>query len=449
MKLYTPDFKKLNKITPKKITVSIYGLGKMGLPLACVFADSGFNVIGTDINKQLINSINKLRNPIEGEKGLDILLKKVVKSKKLTATLDGAMASKNSDIKIIIVPTLIDQKNNPNLKPIEDVVSKIAKGLQKGDIVILESTAPAGTTLNVIGKKLEKLTGLVLNKDFSVAHCPERTSSGTAIENIRGNPSPKIISGSDKLTLEIMKLIYERINLKGVVVVENLTVAELVKVWEGVYRDVNIAFANNLYLACRDMGVNAFDVIEACNTDKFCNILKPGPGVGGHCIPVYPYFILKKTKVGNKLLNLSRQINDGMTDHVIKLIEEVLEEKGRRLRNSDILVLGIAYRSGVKEIRKSPAINVLKKLKSLAKNVYTHDPNFSPDEIEVLGFKYKKGFSGIDCVLVMTRESEFKKINWTKAKDLRTKSLVDTQKIIDEKKLQLLDFSFRRLGYAK
>lgn len=449
MKLYNLSRVKFKNINLSDITISVYGLGKMGLPLAAVFAKHNFKVIGVDTNKKIVGCINNGVNPISREKGLSSLIRKVAKTGFLKATTDGTKASGISDIKIIIIPIYLDHKNNPDLTILKDVVKKIAGGLKKGDIVILESTAPAGTTLNIIGKMLEKISGLKLNIDFGVAHCPERISSQTAIDDIEGRLCPKIVGGSDLKTTQIVEYIYQTINKQGVIPVQNPTVAELVKIWGEIYRDVNIAFANNLYLSCKEFGVDAFEVINATNTNPYCKILTPGPGVGGHCIPVYPYFILNADKSNNQLLKLARQINDSMSAHVINLAKEALKEKNITLEQANILILGIAYRSGVKETRKSPGIKIAQELKSKAKEVYVYDPLFNKKETESFGLKYKKDFSHIDCIIIATNERAFKKINWEKAaQQLNTKTVIDTKNIINLKILTNLGFAIRRLGYA-
>lgn len=450
MKLYTLPISKLKKINPKQITISVFGLGKMGLPLAATFAKHNFKVIGVDTNDKTVEHINSGKNPVQEEAGLTELIQKVVKKKQLTATTDGIKASKDSDIKVIIIPIYLDSKNNPDLSILKDVIGTIAKGLNKGDIVILESTAPAGTTINKIGKELEKLSGLKLNQDFAVAHCPERISSLTAIKDIEGRLCPKIVGGSDAKTTKICELIYNKINKRGTIAVQSPTVAELVKMWGEIYRDVNIAFANNLYLSCKELGVDAFEVIKASNTNPYSRILTPGPGVGGHCIPVYPYFILNTNKQATELLKLSRKINDSMSEHVTDLLEDALKEKEIPLKEASILVLGIAYRGGVKETRKSPGIKIASELKNKAKKVFVYDPHFNAEETKNLGLVYKKDFTDVDGIIIATEEKIFKKMNWNKiAKEMKTKLVVDTKNLINLEKLTKLNFVVRRLGYAK
>lgn len=450
MKLYNLPLEKLNQIDPKDIKIAVYGLGKMGLPLAVTFAKHSFNVIGVDINKKTVEQINNGINPVSEEKGLSLILQKVIKKKLLKATTDGVQASKDSDIKVIIVPIFLDEKNNPDLTILEDVVGKIAGGLQKGDIVILESTAPPGTTLNIVGKMLENISGFTLNKDFGVAHCPERISSGTAITDIEGRLCPKIVGGSDLKTTHVTQFLYKKINQLGVITVQNPTVAEVTKIWGEVYRDINIAFANNLYLICRELGINASEVIKASNTNPYSRILTPGPGVGGHCIPVYPYFILNKTKSNQELLKLARKINDSMPKHFIDLAKDALNEKGIPFKKANILILGLAYRAGVKETRKSPGLKIAQELSDETPHIFAFDPLFNRREIESFGIQYKKGFSDIDCIIITTDENDFKKLDWKKIGDqMKTKIVVDAKNIINLQALNKMGFTVRRIGYAK
>lgn len=449
MKLYFPNIKNLEKIKTKDITIAIYGLGKMGLPLAVVFADYGFKVIGVGKNPKNVEKINRGINPVTGEENLDQMLKLVINKKNLSATTDGIEASKKSDVKIIIIPTFLTAINRPDLNIVEEVTENIAQGLNKGDIVILESTAPPGTTLNFIASLLEKISGLKLNKDFSVAHCPERTSSGTAIADIMGRLNPKIIGCSDKKTAKILEWLYRKINKKGVVVVSDPTIAEMVKVSEGLYRDLNIAYANNLYLICRELGIDSQEVIKAANTDRACHILSPGPGVGGHCIPVYPYFILNSVKKNKELIKLARSINDNMSNHIISLVEGALRENGKDLKEANILVLGIAYRGGVKETRKSPGIKITKEIIVRSKNVYVYDPMFNQDEIKDMGLEYKDNFKNIDCIIITTEQSEFKSLDWNFiSEQMKTKVVIDAKNIINKDNLEKLGFTIRRIGYA-
>lgn len=449
MKLYAQNTK-LDRSNILKAKIAVFGLGKMGLPLAVVFAHRGFDVTGVDINAKVAERVNAGKNPIYGEKNLSDLLMKAVEGKKFRATTDGILASSETDIKIIIVPTFLNEKKEPDLNIIKNVAVKIGKGLKKGDIVILESTAPPGTTRNVIGRILEKESKLKLNKDFSIAHCPERTNSGSAIADITGRINPKIIGASDRKTTRILKMIYGIINKKGVVAVRDLETAEMVKISEMVYRDVKIAYANTLALICDQLKISAKELIAAANTDAGCEILNPGPGVGGHCIPVYPYFVFSKVKNKLDLLKSARHINDSMSTYVIKLASEALEEKGKKLKDSNVLILGISYRGGVKETRLSPGIKICKEISKKCRKVFVFDPLFTEREAIKMGLKYKKDFRDIDCIIITAEHDQFRKINWKKvAEEIRTRTIVDGKSSIDASKLKRMDFSVRRIGYAE
>lgn len=452
MKIFNLQDKKIIKRLARsgKITLAVYGLGKMGLPLACVFAQKGFKVIGVDINKNVVKKINQGENPIIGELGLDNLLKKGIKNKKIIATSKGGEAARKADVMIIIVPTFLQKNKKPDLEIVKMVAKTIGQGMQKGSLVILESTVPPKTTEGIIKRILEKESGFVAGKNFGLAFCPERTNSGTAIADIQGRINPKIVGGFERKSSLAAQTIYELINQRGVIPVSSCTVAEMIKISEMVYRDVKIAYANSLALICDELGIDAKEVIRGANTDAGCEILKPGPGVGGHCIPVYPYFIFDKVKRGTPLLKSARRVNDAMPKYTVKLIQEALGVAGKDIKKSNILILGIAYRGNVKEVRLSPGIEIYHLLKGLANRVFVFDPLFSPKEIENYSLNYQESFQNIDCMVITADHQEFKKLNWSIiAKQMRTKIIVDTKDLINYRQLKKLGFIIKRIGYAQ
>ncbi len=272
------------------VTIAVYGMGKMGLPLAAVFADHGARVIGVDINERIVEMINRGENHVREEPGLDELVRRNVEAGRLRATTDGVKAAKEADVMIILVPTLTDERGNIKLGPVYDVAEKISQGLEKGDIVITEATMPPGTTESLI-PILEK-SGLKLG-EFGLAHAPERTMTGTAIRDITGQ-YPKIVGANDEKTLEAVIGIYGTINRKGVIPMSSIKAAEAVKVFEGVYRDVNIALANELAMWCEEHGLDALEVFRAANTQPYCHLHMPGAGVGGHCFAKGEFVFLDK-----------------------------------------------------------------------------------------------------------------------------------------------------------
>ena len=427
-----------------KVTIAVYGLGKMGLPLAAVFAEHGANVIGVDINEKVVNNINNGINHINEEPGLDELVRKNVEEGRLRATTDGVWAAKQADVMIIIVPTLTDDRGNLKLDPVYDVVRKISQGLEKGDIIITEATMPPGTTESLIA--ILKESGLKLG-EFGLAHAPERTMTGTAIRDITGQ-YPKIVGASDEKTLEAVVGIYETINKKGVIPMSSIKAAEAVKVFEGVYRDVNIALANELALWCEEYGLDALEVFKAANTQPYCHLHMPGAGVGGHCIPYYPWFIINLAKKTNpRLIKTAREVNDSMPHHVVELVIKGLNEIGKSLKGSNVLVLGLTFRGGVKEFTKSPAILIIKELKEWGAKVYAYDPLCTPEDAKRFGAEWKEDFKEIDAIVIVTDHKEFKNLDLDKiSKQVRSKVIIDGRNVLDAEKVVKLGFIYFRVG---
>ena len=426
------------------LTISVYGLGKIGLPLAAVFAENGAEVIGADINEALVEKINSGENPLPEEPGLSELVKKNVERGRLRATSDLKKAAQLSDVMVIIVPTLLDEHNNPDLSAVFSACEEISKGLEKGDLVIQESTVPPGTTQNVIVPILEK-SGLKVG-EFGVAHCPERVASGRAIKDITG-AYPKVVGGVDELSTRTAAALYKVINKKGVIPVSNATTAEAVKVFEGIYRDVNIALANQLALVCEELGIDAVEVFSVANTQPYSHLHMPGCGVGGHCIPVYPYFIMKTVRSDTSLLELSRRINDSMPQHVVSTLMKMLRSTG--VKRPKVLVLGLTFRGGVRETRYSPALKIVELLNEEGVDVYAYDPLLGKEEVERCArarYMPPDAFDG-DAVLIAADHQEFKRLDWSSlGRRMRNKIVVDGRQVVDVKALRRMGFKCTRVG---
>ena len=425
------------------MNATVFGVGKMGLPLAVAFASRGFNVTGVDLNQELVKKINAGKACLPEEPGVDELLAKTVAQGKFKATLDGVAAMKDADIAVILVPTLIHETESgikPDLSIVRQVAETIGKGIQKGTIVVTESTMPPGET-NKLAPIIEKQSGLKLNECFFLAHCPERTSSGTALRDIT-KQYPKVIGASSPKAAQKLKAIYEKVNSAGVIVVSDVKTAEAVKVFEGVYRDVNIALANELARVCERLGVDAGEVIGTANANgahPYTHLLKPGCGVGGHCIPYYPYFIM-----GNDtpIVSLARRTNDAMP---LRTVKRILAEGAR-----SVLVLGLTFRGGVKEFRKSPAIEMIKHFKERGVEVFARDPLCSDREVSEFGAEPKHDFKGVDAVIVATNHKEFKETNWKKAlQEMRGKTVFDGVGMLDQKTIEKAGGRYLAWGAAK
>jgi len=426
------------------IVIAVYGLGKIGLPLAAVFAENGANVLGVDVNENVVNSVNAGVNPIPEEPGLGGLVEQNVMAGRLCAMTDPVKAARQADIMVIIVPTLIDMNNNPDLSAVKAVCESIAKGLEKGDFVITESTLPPGATKNVVLPILEK-SGLKCG-EFGVAHCPERVSSGRIIEDIT-RAYPKIVGGVDEKSTGTAEAFYNVINKNGVIAVSDATTAEVVKVFEGIYRNVNIALANQLALVCEEIGVDAIEVFNAANTQPYSHLHRPGCGVGGHCIPVYPYFVIKTVKKSDtSLLELSCAINEGMPQYTVDKVKTELGE----IAGMNVLVLGLTYKGGVKETRYSPGLAIVRLLKEEGADVFAYDPLLEREEVEQFGATYSNPETAkdIDAVIIATDHHEFRNIDWNEIGErMRNKVIVDGRQVVNPNELREKGFRCYAIGH--
>lgn len=416
--------------------IAVWGLGKMGLPLACILADAGFEVTGIDIDENRVAAINAGENPVPEEPGLSTLLLSALERKCFKAVTTPVEAG----IHIVIIPILrTDTKADFSI--LKNVCTKIAAVLRKGDIVVLESTAPPGTCETFLNPLLET-SGLRAGKDFGVAHSPERTMTGTAIADITSK-YPKIIGASDSKTRQIVKEVYSKINTKGVVLVKDTKTAEAVKVFEGIYRDVNIALANELALYCEEAGIDVTEVIDTANTQPYCHLHKPGAGVGGHCIPVYPYFIMSEK---TPLVRTARKINESMPFHAVDLAEKLLEKRNISFEKAKIMLLGISFRGGVKEERYSPFFIVKDELIQRGVAVYAYDPLYTKEEVESYGIAFSSDFNGIDGIIILTDHEEFTSLDWNHICQAGVKVVVDGRNILDGEYIASLGVEYSGIG---
>jgi len=400
-------------LTAGRVPVAVYGLGKMGLPLAAVFADVTGNVIGVDVDESVVASVNAGDCHVAREPGLPELVAEVVERNALRAVADPKAGALQGRLHVVMVPTLLNDDDEPDLSVLEAVARDVGSGLSAGDQVIVESTVPPGTCRDVVLPILLAESGLSVG-EFGIACCPERTVSGQALADIRGT-HPKIVGGIDEESARVARLVYDQITENDVIVVEDATTAEAVKVFEGVYRDVNIGLANQLalYAGAMDIDVNA--AIEAANTQPFCSIHDPGAGVGGHCIPVYPYFLINGFGVFAPLLTAARDINDSMPAHTVDLLRAVLGGNGVGLEDARVLLVGVTYKENVAELRNAPSIEVANLLNQAGAEVLAVDPlvdDFSPfDGVQTVAFEDLPDPS-VDAVLLLTPHDEVRGLDW-------------------------------------
>ena len=394
-----------------EVPVAVYGLGKMGLPLATVYAETCGNVTGVDVDPDVVEAVNAGECHVEREPGLPEAVSTVVDDGALSATDDPAAAARDASVHVVIVPTLVTEANEPDLSTLEAAVEGVASGLYPGDLVVVESTVPPGTCRDVVLPLLEEESGL-RRGEFGLAFCPERTSSGRALEDVRGS-HPKVVGGVDDESTRTALAVYEELVDNEVLPVSDATTAEAVKVFEGLYRDVNIALANEVARFTDELDIDTREAIATANTQPFCDIHTPGPGVGGHCIPYYPYFLINWLETAAPLLEQARAVNDAMPEFVAAKVAEGLRADGTPLEDARVLVLGLTYRAGVKETRASPAHGVCSSLSEHGAEVLAADPLVDADGFDAehvpLGEIYDRD---VDAVALVTAHPEFDAVDW-------------------------------------
>jgi len=368
--------------------VSVFGLGRAGLPLSAVIADSGFEVVGVDVDEEKVKKINQGMNFLKDEPGLDELVSKYGGDRLLATT--NYRDAKDCELHIVIVPLFLDENKNPDFRCLESAFRNIGKILKKGDSVVLETTVPPLTTETKARRWLEEESGLKLG-EFYLAHSPERVMAGYCISRLR--EFPKIIGGVDKESGERIYKIYKKF-IPNLHLVSNARTAEFIKVIEGCYRDVNIALANELFKIAEELGIDFYEARKFAN-HEYCHIHLPSTGVGGHCIPVYPWFLIREMEkreryAYSRILKISREVNDDMINYWAERIVLECMKIEKPLKDIRICVKGITFRRGVKETRFSRNLALAKLLKEKGLNVGVFDEMLSKEEIENLELTYMK-----------------------------------------------------------
>lgn len=398
--------------------ITVVGLGKIGLPLAVQYALKDNTVFGVDINNETVKSVNLGVEPFQGEESLSLNLKKAIDSKKLKATTELAKSVSDSDFVVVAVPLIVTAYGEPDFHAMDSATSEIGKGLNVGTLVSYETTLPVGSTRNRLTPILERESGLLAGRDFFVTFSPERVLSGRVFADLRRYP--KVIGGLDPISEEKGVEFYEAVldfdarddllKPNGVWALGTLEAAELSKLAETTYRDVNIALANQFAIHAESLGVDIYKVIEACNSQPFSHIHQPGVAVGGHCIPVYPHLYLQGDPEA-KLVANARQLNDSMPAHVVSLLETQLGD----LSGMKILILGLAYRGGVKEHAFSGTWELAKVISEKGGLPVVHDPMYSELELQKLGLIPHQLGQVSDAAILQTNHKEYKQL---KAEDL-------------------------------
>ncbi len=411
-------------------TVAVVGLGKIGLPLAVQFAIRGDRVIGCDRQPAVVAAVNAGRSLIREEPGLPEAVAAVVANGRLCATTDTTAAVAAANIVVVIVPLMVDANAQVDFGALDSATVEIAAGLRTGTLVVYETTLPVGTTRQRFAPLLESGSALRAGTDFALAFSPERVYSGRVFEDLRHYP--KIVGGIDPASTQRVGEFYRSVLDCEVLEVANSETAEFTKLAETAYRDVNFALANQLALYAGRRGVDAFEAFSAANTQPFSHLHSPNIGIGGHCIPVYPYFLLADHAPDElELLGVARQTNDGMASIAVRALQQELGGlAGRR-----VLILGIAYRENVKELAFSVAPRLANLLRAQGADVLGHDPLFSASELAHLPVKLVDLEQPLclDAIIIQAFHEAYQRLDWQRFRGLRV--VLDGRGALDPEQL--------------
>jgi nucleotide sugar dehydrogenase len=387
-------------------TVAVVGAGKMGLPLCAQFADHGWRVIAVDVNEAVVDAINAGRSHVAEEPGLAEMVAAAHARGRLRATTDGAEAARAADVVVLIVPVMLDDEQQPDYRSMDAAVASIAPGVHAGSLVIFETTLPVGDTRGRFLPRLVEASGLIPDESLFVAFSPERLYSGAALKNLA--TYPKLVGGIGPASTERAAAFYDAVLDTEIVAMSHAEAAEFSKLADTTYRDVNIALANEFARYAERVGVDIHEVIAAANSQPYSHIHQPGLGVGGHCIPVYPHFLLSRAPE-LELVDLARRTNDGQVGLAIKALQGELGG----LQGVPVLVLGLTYRHGVHELAYSRALPLIERLTHQGAAVSAYDPLLTPEEITRCGAKaWTWGESGpFRAILTQTADPVFRSLD--------------------------------------
>ena len=376
----------LKKIEEKSITVGVVGLGYVGLPLAVEKAKAGFKTIGFDVQDEKVKLVNEGHNYIGDV--VDSDLKELAESKMLTATTDFSFV-KDVDFVAICVPTPLDTHQQPDISYVKSSTEAISKYLTKGTMVVLESTTYPGTTEELIKPILEEGSGLKCGEDFYLGFSPERVDPGNLIYKTKN--TPKVVGAIGKDATEVIATMYRAVLEGDVYEVSSPAIAEMEKILENTYRNINIGLVNELTMLCNKLGISMWEVVDAAKTKPYgFQAFYPGPGLGGHCIPLDPYYLSWKAReygFHTSMIENSMMINDQMPEYCVERASKILNRHGKAMNGAKVLVVGVAYKQDIDDYRESPALRVIEVLKREMANVEFYDPWIS--EYKYKGEKYQ------------------------------------------------------------
>ena len=426
------------------LTIAVVGLGKIGLPVAAQYASKGHRVVGADASPKVIESVNAGLSHILGEPLLAERVSEAVSAGLLRATTNTAAAVREAEVVVVLVPLLVSADGTADFRTIDAVTDEIGRSIRAGTLVLYETTVPLGTTRNRFGPALARRSGLRLTENLFLAFSPERVSSGQIFRDLA--TYPKIVGGVDPESTRRAAAFYSRVLDAPIKQVDEVETAEYSKLAETTYRFVNIALADELAIFGRERGVNVSQAFAAANSQPYSHIHQPGIGIGGHCIPVYPQFLLQGASNDQlSLIRKAKQVDEAMVDVYVRWLADVLGGlEGRR-----ILILGVSYRPNVKETAFSTAFPLTEALTIIGAHPVVYDPLFSADELRALGFDPidpTTDSATADAVVVQAFHREFEDLNWGSFNGLR--AVIDARGALTSDSFVGTAVAFMSLGGA-
>src|SRR6266568_3800772 len=442
-------------------TVAVVGMGKIGLPLAIQFAQHGRRVIGCDVNPQVVTMLNNGQAHVQEEPELAVAVASAVASGALSATLNTTEAVRQAGIVVVIVPVVIDANHEVNFQAIDAATTAIGEGLQPGTLVIYETTLPVGTTSVRLRELLERTAKLRAGQDFLLAYSPERVSSGFIFRDLRNYP--KVVGAIDEQSLDAAVAFYRSVLEAKIITMASTDEAEFVKLIETTYRDVNIALANEYACFADAYGLDVVAAIAAANTQPYSHIHMPGVGVGGHCIPVYPHFLLAgaplrpagRDKSGPyesqeslpeppmlMLPRTARRINDAMAGYAVSRIEAIVGS----LERQPVLILGVAYRGDVRESAFTSARLLQGALRDHGATVYADDPLYSEDELRAMGFMplLPGGEEEIQAIVLQAGHQAYREYDFSRFPHCQV--VLDGRRTLCRERIEALNMRYVAIG---
>ena len=395
----------MKKIKSKTAVLGVIGLGYVGLPLAVEKANSGYKVLGFDIQQKRVDFVNSGHNYIGDV--IDSNLFDIVKNKKLSATTDFSMLSQ-CDCVAVCVPTPLDHYFQPDISYVKNSTEEIIKYAHKGMLVVLESTTYPGTTEEVIGTRLTE-SGFSIGEDMFLAFSPERVDPGNAVYKTKN--TPKVVGGVTEKCTSLAKELYGSVLESEIYVTSSPKVAEMEKIFENTFRNINIALSNEMAILCKKMDIPVWEVIDAAKSKPYGFMaFYPGPGLGGHCIPIDPFYLTWKAREYNyhtRLIEIAGEINNSMPDYVISRVADQLNTQKKSINGSNVFVLGLAYKPDIDDIRESPSIKLIELLKDKGAVVSYNDP-YTESFRELLSVEItQKSLADADIVIIATNHSAY------------------------------------------